>query len=72
MRGGGDLLAYQWVSGAGGTNDVLAWNYEGAWSNAQSYQATQVVSYKGSYYYATVTGPVGPPTVGPSWNKVSP
>ena len=23
-RGGGDLLAYQWVSGVGGTNDILA------------------------------------------------
>ncbi|MDR3401065.1 MAG: filamentous hemagglutinin family protein [Chthoniobacter sp.] len=72
VRGGGDLLAYQWVSGAGGTNDVLSWNYEGAWSSTANYQATQVVSYKGSYYYATVTNPAGPPAIGPSWNKVTP
>jgi len=72
VRGGGDLLAYQFVSGTGGTNDILSWNYEGGWSSTQSYQATQVVSYKGSYYYATVTDPSGPPAVGPDWNKVVP
>ncbi len=39
MRGGGDLLAYQWVSGVGGTSDIL--------SSAQSYAI--IPSYGLSY-----------------------
>ena len=72
IRGGGNLMAYQFVSGTGGTNDILSWNFAGAWSATTSYQATQVVSFKGSFYYATVNAPGGPPAIGPNWNKVTP
>ncbi|HEY3900016.1 MAG TPA: filamentous hemagglutinin family protein [Chthoniobacter sp.] len=76
VQGGGDLTAYQWVSGTGGTSDILSWNYVGAWGAGTSYKPTQIVSYKGSYYYATnattTESTFTPPTVGPYWNKVTP
>ena len=31
IRGGGDMLAYQFVGGTGGTSDLLSWNFVGNW-----------------------------------------
>lgn len=76
LRGGGDLYAYQWVGGTGGTTDILSWNFAGAWTSGKNYSATQIVSYKGAYWYAltatTAESSAKGPTPGTYWKQVSP
>ena len=49
LRGGGDLLAYRWISGVGGSADILGTPtpYSGT-----KYSAGDLVSYKGRTYSA--------------------
>lgn len=76
VRGGGDLQAYQWVAGTGGSSDVLSWNFAGAWTKGKSYSSTQIVSYNGAYWYArtasTTESLSQTPSAGSYWKQVTP
>ena len=53
VGGGGDLLAYRWVPGIGGSSDLLgAANRE--WSNQGNYDAGDLVSHNGGTWSARV------------------
>jgi hypothetical protein len=69
VRGGGDLLAYQFVPGNGGTIDVLGSPVAG-WGASQSYNPGDLVSYKGATYSAAVASTGVAPTAGPDWSLV--
>ncbi|MFZ4774691.1 MAG: filamentous hemagglutinin family protein [Terrimicrobiaceae bacterium] len=51
IRGGGDLLAYRWVSGTGGSQDLLG-ETAGDWGEGTSYEAGDLVTYKGKTWSA--------------------
>lgn len=53
IRGGGDLLAYRFVSGTGGSLDLLG-ESTGAWAGNTKYKAGTLVTYKGSTWSARV------------------
>ncbi|MBN8709772.1 MAG: filamentous hemagglutinin family protein [Verrucomicrobia bacterium] len=53
LRGGGDLFAYRWVSGNGGTTDVLGVGTT-EWSAGSSYESGALVSYGGKTWSARV------------------
>ena len=69
VRGGGDLLAYQFDPGNGGNIDVLG-SPAGAWSNGLTYNTGDLVSYKGKTYSAVVANTDMAPTVGEDWSLV--
>jgi hypothetical protein len=54
IRGGGDLLAYRWVSGTGGSQDLLG-EAGGEWGAGATYAAGDLVTYKGDTWSARVT-----------------
>jgi hypothetical protein len=47
VSGGGDLLAYRWVPGIGGSSDLLG-VADQSWSSGSDYNAGDLVSYGGS------------------------
>jgi filamentous hemagglutinin len=48
IRGGGDLLAYHWVSGTGGSRDLLLGDSQAEpWTLGEQYSAGALVTYKG-------------------------
>jgi len=51
IRGGGDLYAYRWVDGTGGTADILG-QPSGNWDARTSYAAGTLVSFNGQTYSA--------------------
>lgn len=53
VGGGGDLLAYRWVPGIGGSSDMLGAANE-SWSSGSSYNAGDLVSFGGSTWSARV------------------
>ena len=53
IRGGGDLLAYRWVSGTGGSQDLLG-EAGGEWGAGATYAAGDLVTYKGETWSARV------------------
>jgi filamentous hemagglutinin family protein len=54
LQGGGDLYASRWVSGVGGSVDILGVP-AGEWAPAAKYSAGQQVSYNGRAYSARVS-----------------
>lgn len=54
LRGGGDLIAYRWVSGTGGSKDILG-EAESSWSQSGAYAAGDLVSYGGKTWSARVS-----------------
>jgi filamentous hemagglutinin family protein len=50
LRGGGDLMAYRWVSGTGGSVDILGSPV--AWNSGTDYSAGDLVSHNGRQYSA--------------------
>ncbi|MEI8292386.1 MAG: filamentous hemagglutinin family protein [bacterium] len=54
LRGGGDLLAYRWNSGIGGTINILG-TASGDWTPSASYTAGQLVTYGGKTWSARVS-----------------
>jgi len=54
IRGGGDLLAYRWVAGTGGSQDLLgdATGNGRKWGEGNSYEAGDLVTYKGKTWSA--------------------
>jgi hypothetical protein len=53
VGGGGDLLAYRWVPGIGGSSDILG-AANRSWSSSSSYNAGDLVSFGGSTWSARV------------------
>ena len=53
VGGGGDLLAYRWVPGIGGSSDLLG-VADQSWSSGSDYNAGDLVSYGGSTWSARV------------------
>jgi len=53
IRGGGDLLGYRWVSGTGGSQDLLG-EPAGAWGSGTTYKAGDLVTYNGQTWSARV------------------
>ncbi len=76
IRGGGDLYAYRWVRGNGGTNDILG-TASGEFSETGTYSAGTLVSYGGKTWSARVDvdssgflNGIPTPEIGPYWNYV--
>jgi filamentous hemagglutinin family protein len=53
VGGGGDLLAYRWVPGIGGTSDLLGAANQ-SWNSGADYDAGDLVSYGGATWSARV------------------
>ncbi len=53
LRGGGDLLAYRWIPGLGGSTDLLG-AARAEWGKGAVYEGGQLVAHKGSTYSARV------------------
>ncbi len=70
VRGGGDLSAFRWVPGVGGSIDRLG-TASTEWSGSASYDAGDLVLFNGNTYSARV-GSVGEqPAVGLFWSRVA-
>ena len=75
LRGGGDLLAYRWISGTGGSRDLLA-EAGSVWSAGNKYGAGDLVSFGGKTWSARVSidpstlGSSPIPTIGLYWSQV--
>ncbi|MEO8205108.1 MAG: filamentous hemagglutinin family protein [Chthoniobacterales bacterium] len=76
IRGGGDLLAFRWVPGTGGSNDLLG-TASADWSAQANYSAGDLVSFGGKTWTARVSINAGNfvnapnPKVGRYWSLVS-
>jgi len=53
LRGGGDLLAYQWIPGTGGSVDILG-TPQSTWGAGGEYEAGDLVEFGGRTYSARV------------------
>ena len=51
LRGGGDLLAYRWIPGVGGSSDLLG-TATRSWSSGSEYNAGDLVSHSGKTWSA--------------------
>ncbi len=49
ISGGGDLYAYRFNKGNGGSSDLLGWNFAGAWNASVLYGESSVVSYQANH-----------------------
>jgi len=75
IRGGGDLLGYRWVSGTGGSRDLLG-EAGDEWGSGVEYEAGDLVTYNGETWSARVaidpddfkTSPT--PQAGLYWTRV--
>ncbi len=70
LRGGGDLAAYRWVSGVGGSIDLLS-SPSGDWSASSSYKAGDLVYYKGQTWSARASSTGVTPNVSLYWSRVA-
>lgn len=69
IRGGGDLYAYRWVRGAGGSMDLLG-TASSAWGSGTEYEAGDLVTYSGHTWSARVGHSGQAPAVGAYWSLV--
>ena len=69
LQGGGNLVASQWISGQGGTINMLG-TAAGAWSSTPSYSAGDLVTYKGSTWSARQDNTGVSPSVGLYWSML--
>ena len=53
LRGGGDLLAYRWIPGLGGSTDLLG-VAQSKWGEGATYEGGQLVTHDGATYSARV------------------
>ena len=70
IRGGGDLYAYRWVTGLGGSTDILSWGFQGAWAS-KAYSTGDIVSYKGSLWLSRQDNNSLQPVAGTYWRQLS-
>jgi filamentous hemagglutinin family protein len=66
VRGGGDLYAYQWVVGNGGSNDILGTANQ-TWSSGTTYAPGTLVTYKGQTWSAQVATTGIAPSISEYW-----
>ncbi len=69
LRGGGDFYAYRWISGLGGSIDLLG-SAGAAWNPGASYTAGQLVSFGGATYSARRSNQGITPAIGEDWSPV--
>jgi filamentous hemagglutinin family protein len=69
LKGGGDLKALDWVSGLGGTVNILG-SPSGLWNANLGYSPGTLVSYQGKTWSARQANSGVAPTVGPNWTLV--
>lgn len=69
LRGGGDLFAYRWVSGVGGTINILG-SSTGEWNASTAYSAGALVTYKGVTYSARQNNSGITPSSSLVWTQV--
>ena len=70
LRGGGDLYAFRWVPGPGGSVDLTG-SASAGWSNAEEYSAGDLVTYRGDTYSARTRNTGQLPGVNLYWTKVT-
>jgi hypothetical protein len=75
LRGGGDLYAYRWTAGNGGSTDLLG-TASGEWSSATEYQSGDLVTSGGKTWSARVrsgdmTIGAQAPVAGRYWSQVA-
>ena len=75
LRGGGDLYAYRWTAGNGGSTDLLG-TASGEWSSATEYQSGDLVTSDGKTWSARVrsgdmTIGAQAPVAGRYWSQVA-
>lgn len=70
IRGGGDLLATRWISGTGGSVNLLG-NPTTSWGGGTEYQAGDLVTYNGETWSARVRHSGQTPAIGLYWTKVA-
>ena len=75
LRGGGDLYAYRWTAGNGGSTDLLG-TASGEWSSAATYQSGDLVTSGGKTWTARVrsgdaTTGAQAPVAGRYWSQVA-
>ncbi len=78
LRGGGDIYAYQWINGTGGTMDLLGTASE-EWNASTTYQAGDLVLFSDGQTYSArksispedfAESGIPDPTQGRYWTKV--
>lgn len=69
IQGGGDLYAYRWVRGTGGSVDLLG-APEAAWSAGAEYEAGHLVTYGGHTWSARVGHSGQTPSVSAYWTRL--
>ena len=67
IRGGGDVYAYQWITGNGGGTDILG-SPSSSWNSASIYNSGTIVAYNGRNWSARVNSTGQTPTVSQFWN----
>ena len=69
IRGGGDLFASRWISGNGGSINLLG-STEALWTPGNEYKAGDQVRYNGETWSARVKNSGQTPTINQYWSKV--
>jgi filamentous hemagglutinin family protein len=69
LEGGGDLYALRWVSGLGGTLNLLGQS-DHTWNASVPYSAGDLVSYGGSSWQARQSSTGVSPSIGLQWTKL--
>lgn len=69
IRGGGDLYAFRWVPGPGGSTDILG-AAVAVWNSGSEYEAGDLVKFGGKTWSARVRHSGESPTVGLFWSLV--
>jgi hypothetical protein len=69
LRGGGDLYAFRWIPGAGGSSDILG-AATAAWNDSVEYQAGDLVKFGGKTWSARVRHSGQSPSISLYWSLV--
>ena len=69
IRGGGDLLAYRWIPGAGGSIDILG-SGTTPWADGTAYQPGDLVTFGGKTWSARVRNSGERPVISLFWSEV--
>ena len=70
LRGGGDLYAFRWTAGNGGSTDLLS-APSGQWGSATTYQSGDLVSFGNKTWSARVRNSGQTPASGSFWSEVA-
>jgi filamentous hemagglutinin len=69
LRGGGDLYAFRWIPGPGGSSDLLG-AASVPWSATAEYQAGDLVKFGGKTWSARVRHSGESPSIGLFWSQI--